>query len=66
MRTVEEVSQRFTERARSFDASAGEVDDGLWRLRCKSWGVLGAKIEEEMMEGNLLLKLQENFEDKSF
>ncbi|KKA19276.1 Protein sey1 [Rasamsonia emersonii CBS 393.64] len=27
-------------------------------------GVLRAKIEEEMMEGNLLLKLRENFEDK--
>ena len=64
VRTVEEASRRFTDRARSFDASAGEVDVGLWRLRRKSWGVLRAKIEEEMMEGNLLLKLRENFEDK--
>lgn len=62
--TVEEASRRFTDRARSFDASPGEVDVGLWRLRRKSWGVLRAKIEEEMMEGNLLLKLRENFEDK--
>ena len=64
IRTVEEASQRFTDRARSFDASPGEVDVGLWRLRRKSWGVLRAKIDEEMMEGNLLLKLRENFEDK--
>lgn len=62
--TVLEAERRFTERASSFDASIEEVDVGLWRLRRKSWGVLRAKIEEEMMEGNLLLKLRENFEDK--
>lgn len=62
--TVQEAGRRFTERARSFDASPGEVEVGLWRLRRKSWGVLRAKIDEEMMEGNLLLKLRENFEDK--
>lgn len=64
IKTVQEAERRFTERAKSFDASSGEVDVGLWRLRRKSWGVLRAKIEEEMMEGNLLLKLRENFEDK--
>jgi protein SEY1 len=62
--TVQEAERRFTERAQSFDASPNEVEVGLWRLRRKSWGVLRAKIEEEMMEGNLLLKLRENFEDK--
>ena len=40
------------------------MEVGLWRLRRKSWGVIRAKIDEEMMEGNLLLKLRENFEDK--
>ena len=64
IRTVQEAERRFTDRAKSFDASSGEVDVGLWRLRRKSWGVLRAKIDEEMMEGNLLLKLRENFEDK--
>ncbi|KAI9869962.1 MAG: Dynamin-like GTPase that mediates homotypic ER fusion, partial [Pleopsidium flavum] len=62
--TVQEAERRFSERARSFDASSAEVDVGLWRLRRKSWGVLMAKIDEEVMEGNLLLKLRENFEDK--
>lgn len=62
--TVKDAERRFTERARSFDASAEEVEVGLWRLRRKSWVVLRAKIDEEMMEGNLLLKLRENFEDK--
>ena len=62
--TVEDAERRFTERARSFDASPEEVEVGLWRLRRKSWGVLRAKIDEEVMEGNILLKLRENFEDK--
>jgi len=61
--TVQEAEKRFTERAKSFDASPEEVNVGLWRLRRKSWGVLRAKIDEEMMEGNILLKLRENFED---
>ena len=64
VKTVKEAERRFTDRAKSFDASSEEVDVGLWRLRRKSWGVLRAKIDEEMMEGNLLLKLRENFEDK--
>jgi protein SEY1 len=62
--TVRDAERRFSDRARSFDASPEEVEVGVWRLRRKSWGVLRAKIEEEMMEGNLLLKLRENFEDK--
>lgn len=62
--TVSHAETRFTERARSFDASPDEVEVGLWRLRRKSWGALHDKIDEEMMEGNLLLKLRENFEDK--
>jgi hypothetical protein len=57
--TVEEAEARFTIRARSFDASPDEVEVGLWRLRRKSWGVLKVKIEEEVMEGNILLKLRE-------
>lgn len=62
--TVKEAETRFVERAKSFDASQDEIDVGLWRLRRKSWGVLRAKVDEEVMEGNILLKLRENFEDK--
>ena len=64
IKTVDEAGRRFEDRAKSFDASLDEVEVGLWRLRRKSWSVLRAKIDEEMMEGNLLLKLRENFEDK--
>ncbi|KAK6375870.1 Dynamin-like GTPase that mediates homotypic ER fusion [Exophiala oligosperma] len=62
--TVQDAEKRFADRAASFDASAEEVEVGRWRLRRKSWAVLRSKIDEEMMEGNLLLKLRENFEDK--
>ncbi|WPH04225.1 Hypothetical protein R9X50_00711400 [Acrodontium crateriforme] len=62
--TIAHAESRFTERARSFDASPEEVEVGLWRLRRKSWGALRDKLDEETMEGNLLLKLRENFEDK--
>ncbi|KAK0756807.1 hypothetical protein N5P37_010325 [Trichoderma harzianum] len=61
---VSEAETRFADRAKSFDASDSEVDVGLWRLRRKSWTALREKIEEEVMEGNILLKLRENFEDK--
>jgi hypothetical protein len=61
---VAEAQGRFTDRAKSFEATQEEVDIGLWRLRRKSWVALREKIEEEVMEGNILLKLRENFEDK--
>ncbi|KAI1745677.1 RHD3/Sey1 [Xylaria scruposa] len=61
---VKEAESRFTDRAKSFEASEAEVGVGLWRLRRKSWVALREKIDEEVMEGNILLKLRENFEDK--
>lgn len=61
---VREAEGRFTDRARSFEASADEVEVGLWRLRRKSWVALRERVDEEVMEGNILLKLRENFEDK--
>ncbi|KYK61280.1 hypothetical protein DCS_02422 [Drechmeria coniospora] len=61
---VKEAEERFADRAKSFDATDDEADVGMWRLRRKSWVGLREKIEEEVMEGNILLKLRENFEDK--
>lgn len=57
--TVSLANERFTDKAQGFDASPEEVEVGLWRLRRKSWSALRAKIEEEVMEGNILLKLRE-------
>ncbi|OHE99198.1 sey1 [Colletotrichum orchidophilum] len=61
---VKDAQGRFTDRAKSFEATHDEVEVGLWRLRRKSWVALRERIEEEVMEGNILLKLRENFEDK--
>lgn len=61
---VSEAETRFSDRAKSFEASAEEANVGLWRLRRKSWVALRERIEEEMMESNILMKLRENFEDK--
>lgn len=56
---VGEGVEGFLNRAVSFNATEKERDIGAWRLKKKAWGVLKAKIEEEVMEGNLLLKLRE-------
>ena len=61
---VTEAGDRFTDRAKSFDATEEEVQVGLWRLRRKSWVALRERISEEVMESNILMKLRENFEDK--
>lgn len=61
---VGEAQDRFKDRAKNLEATEGEVEIGLWRLRRKSWVALREKVEEEVMEGNILLKLRENFEDK--
>ena len=61
---VGEAEVRFSDRAKSFEASEDEVQVGLWRLRRKSWVALRERIDEEVMESNILMKLRENFEDK--
>ena len=54
-----EGQSRFSARAHQLNASPDEVDVGRWRLRRQSWTALRAKIDEEVMEGNLLMKLRE-------
>ncbi|KAK0704655.1 RHD3/Sey1 [Lasiosphaeris hirsuta] len=61
---VKDAETRFADRAKSFDATPDEVQIGLWRLRRKSWVALRERIDEEVMESNILMKLRENFEDK--
>lgn len=59
--TVSQGEKRFIDRAESFDASHEEVENGLWRLRRRSWSLLKAKIAEEVAEGNLGMKLREKY-----
>ncbi|KAI0998777.1 hypothetical protein K3495_g9421 [Podosphaera aphanis] len=62
--TISEAETRFLEKAKSFDADQEETSIGIWRLRRKGWVVLRAKVDEEVMEGNIMTKLRENFEDR--
>lgn len=62
--TVTEAESRFLENAKTFEADQVEIKAGLWRLRRKSWVMLKAKLDEEVMEGNIMTKLRDNFEDK--
>jgi len=61
---VSGAETKFSGLAKSLDASSSEVQLGLWKLRRKSWILLRQKLEEEVSEGNLLMKLRENFEDR--
>ncbi|GAM83715.1 hypothetical protein ANO11243_017040 [Dothideomycetidae sp. 11243] len=55
---------KFSSLAKSFDASPEEVELGLWRLRRRGWVLLRQKLDDEVAESNLLLKLREAFEDR--
>lgn len=50
---------RFLAKAQALNASAEENEQAVWRLKKKSWTILKAKIDEELMEGNILMKLRE-------
>lgn len=62
--TVDEAVHQFEAKSKSFNATDSEREIGIYRLKKRGWAVLRAKIDEEVLEGNLLLKLRENFEDK--
>lgn len=62
--TVDHAVQQFDSKSRSFNSTEEETELGVWRLKKRGWAVLLARIEEEVLEGNLLLKLRESFEDK--
>lgn len=60
---VDDAVQKFQRKSRSFNSTEAEMELGVWRLRKRGWTVLMARVDEEVLEGNLLLKLRENFED---
>ncbi|KAF8242538.1 root hair defective 3 GTP-binding protein [Wilcoxina mikolae CBS 423.85] len=62
--TVNDAVRKFESKSRSFNSTDEETALGVWRLKKRGWAVLIAKVDEEVLEGNLLLKLRESFEDK--
>ena len=62
--TVDDAVRSFDAKSRSFNSTDDETALGIWRLKRRAWAVLMARVDEEVLEGNLLLKLRESFEDK--
>jgi hypothetical protein len=62
--TVDDAVQKFENKSRSFNSTEEETQLGVWRLKKRGWAVLAARVDEEVLEGNLLLKLRESFEEK--
>jgi len=62
--TVDDAIKKFEVKSRSFNSTEEETALGVWRLKKRAWAVLASRVEEEVLEGNLLLKLRESFEDR--
>lgn len=62
--TADDAVRKFEAKSRSFNSTDDETALGAWRLKRRGWAVLMARIDEEVLEGNLLLKLRESFEDR--
>lgn len=58
---VDEAVSQFEAKSQSFNATEVERELGVWRLKKRAWGVLMSKVDEEVMEGNILLKLREQY-----
>jgi hypothetical protein len=59
--TVSDAVRKFESKSRSFNSTDEETALGIWRLKKRGWAVLIAKVDEEVLEGNLLLKLRERY-----
>jgi hypothetical protein len=56
---VNDAVRKFEAKSRSFNSTDTETELGVWRLKKRGWAVLMARVDEEVLEGNLLLKLRE-------
>ncbi|KAG0309687.1 Dynamin-like GTPase that mediates homotypic ER fusion [Dissophora globulifera] len=63
-RTVEEAEHLLQKKARTFDLNENEQAELLENLRRQAWVLLTKKIQEESMDGMMLLKLRNRFEEK--
>ncbi|KAI8997170.1 RHD3/Sey1 [Pilobolus umbonatus] len=62
--TVLDGKQLLEKKAKSFDSSPKEIERSLTDLKRQTWIVLRKKIEEELVDNLLLLKLRTMFEEK--
>ncbi|KAF8923929.1 RHD3/Sey1 [Dissophora ornata] len=62
--TVEEGEQLLHKKARTFDLNETEQAEMTVNLRRQAWVLLTKKVQEESMDGMMLLKLRNRFEEK--
>ncbi|KAG0199379.1 Dynamin-like GTPase that mediates homotypic ER fusion [Mortierella sp. GBA30] len=63
-RTVEDGEQLLHKRARTFDLNEQEQAELVVNLRRQAWVLLTKKVQEESVDGMMLLKLRNRFEEK--
>ncbi|KAG0055466.1 Dynamin-like GTPase that mediates homotypic ER fusion [Gryganskiella cystojenkinii] len=63
-RTVEDGEVLLQKKARTFDLDEKEQGELLINLRRQAWVLLTKKVQEESVDGMMLLKLRNRFEEK--
>ncbi|KAF9983686.1 Dynamin-like GTPase that mediates homotypic ER fusion [Mortierella antarctica] len=63
-RTVEDGEVLLQKRARTFDLNEQEQAELVVNLRRQAWVLLTKKVQEESVDGMMLLKLRNRFEEK--
>ncbi|KAG0225884.1 RHD3/Sey1 [Mortierella sp. GBAus27b] len=62
--TVEEAEKLLEKKARTFDLDQTEQQELIVNLRRQAWVLLTKKVQEESVDGMMLLKLRNRFEEK--
>ncbi|KAI9354914.1 RHD3/Sey1 [Pilaira anomala] len=62
--TVSDGEKLLSKKAKSFDSSKEEIEKSITDLKKRTWIVLRKKIDEELADNLLLLKLRNRFEEK--
>ncbi|KAG0236425.1 Dynamin-like GTPase that mediates homotypic ER fusion [Actinomortierella wolfii] len=62
--TVHEGEQMLDKKARTFDLNDEEKGELLLNLRRQAWVLMTKKVQEESVDGMMLLKLRNRFEEK--
>ncbi|ORY96959.1 RHD3/Sey1 [Syncephalastrum racemosum] len=62
--TVEHGQKTLVDKAKSFNSSDEELEESIVGLQRQAWQVLRKKVDEELADSMLLLKLRSRFEEK--
>ncbi|KAI8139063.1 RHD3/Sey1 [Fennellomyces sp. T-0311] len=62
--TIEHGQKTLVDKAKSFNSSDDELEESILGLKRQAWQVLRKKVDEELADNMLLLKLRSRFEEK--